>query len=103
MKYATYGADFQCGAGDWVAKEQYMYNLFSLDMESEEEAVEKVRQMMSVKNGGPFSFSSHGKTVSVDINNPLVADMAKVIGIIFNALGSCINNRHFFQRIVRHV
>lgn len=80
-----------------------MYNLFSVDMESEAEAVEKVRQMKSVKDGGQLSFSSHGTTVSVDISNPLVADMAKLIGIIFKALGSCINNRHFYQRIVRHV
>ena len=80
-----------------------MYNLFSVEMESEEEAAEKVRQMKFAKNGGPVSFSSHGKTVSVDITSPLVADMAKVIGMIFKALGSCINNRHLHRRIVRHV
>ena len=80
-----------------------MYNLFSVDMESEAEAVEKVRQMKSAKNGGPVSFSSDGKTVSVDITNPLVADMAKVIGMIFKTLGACIENRHFYRRIARHV
>lgn len=78
-----------------------MYNLFTVDMESEEEARDKVRQMMAVKYDSPVSISAHGKVVSVDISNPLVSGIARGIGVVFKAVEFCIKDRRCYQKVIR--
>lgn len=79
-----------------------MYNLFTIDMESEEEAQEKVHQMTDAGYLGPISMSADGKTVSVDINNPLVLGISKVIEVVSKTLSLCIKERLCYQKVFRH-
>lgn len=79
-----------------------MYNLFSIDMNSEEDAQEKAQQMVAARYPSSVRISANGKTVSVDMDNPLVSDIAKMIGLIFKTLTYCINERLCYQKLFKH-
>ena len=79
-----------------------MYS-YTVDMESEEEARETVKQIASTRYQGPICISAHGKTVSVDVESPLVDGIMKLIAMASRAITFCIKEGRCYRKIVRHV